>query len=160
MRKHVNGAEIATFLVSHAVAAGVYAVVFLVLPAVLIALIVLVLIVAGLITGDPGGPLWLPATVAAGLTYAIAVSILGVVAFLTACLLRLVRRYFDIPFAAALIILFPAVYSLLGWFGIENPWFRLAAGAPLFVYWLTLSASESVMIWLGRRFARLRRVSA
>ena len=67
----MRGPDVATVLIAHGVAAGAYLTLFLVAPAVLGVVAVGSLLIAGLVTGDWGGPLFLPAVVVLGVIYAL-----------------------------------------------------------------------------------------
>ena len=85
-------ADIASFLMAQAVAAGTYLVIFLLAPAVLGGIAVILLLIGGLLTGDMGGPLFLPGVFILGLFYALCTAALGLVFFAVTGCVQLLRR--------------------------------------------------------------------
>ena len=143
----------AKFIVSHAIAAGVYFTLFLALPAALGFLAVIVLIIAGIITGDMGGPLFLPGVFIMGLIYALCIAALGALIFFVTGGIQLLRRKIKISFWIPVVLAFPVAFTILVLCRSGGIIISLAVSAAFCTYWLAFSCSEAIFRWLTGRFA-------
>ena len=137
---------ITTFLIGHAVATGAYLALFLALPLLLGGILFVLLLIVSVITGDPGGPMFLPGFFIIGSLYSLGILAFGVVLFLVTGLIQLLRCHIKItvwtPIALAILIDVDAVdYSLSG----GDIALRLGISAAFLVYWMTLTGSFAVL---------------
>jgi len=144
--------KLAAFLGGHAVAAGVYVAVFLVVPLLLGAVVTILLFIAGIVTGDPGGPFFLPGMLVLGLLYAAGVLGFGVVLFLASSGIQFLRSRVRISFWVPVVLVVPVAFTLFSGFGTPAVIFSLAAGVAFSAYWLALSASDAVLVWVRAKW--------
>jgi hypothetical protein len=146
--------DTATFLIAHAVAAATYFALFLAVPAVLGGMAVILSLIGGLITGDMGGPLFLPAVFVIGLLYALCVAALGFVLFLVVCGIQILRRRFRIPVWAPIALSFPVIFTVAVLSQSGGVVLSLAASAAFLTYWLAFSGSDVILKGIMRKWKR------
>ncbi len=144
--------DIATFLIAHAVAAGTYLLLFLVMPAVLGIITVIALLIGGIITGDMGGPLFLPGVFVMGLIYALFVAALGVLLFLVTGGIQLLRRHVRVDVWIPVILTFPVVFTILVLAQFGGIFISLAVSAAFLTYWLAFSGSDALLKWSKKKW--------
>jgi len=141
--------DIATFLIAHAVAAGTYLVLFLAVPAALGVVAVILLLIGGIITGDMGGPLFLPAVFIAGLIYALCVVALGVLLCLITGGIQLLHRRIRVYAWVPVVLAFPVLFTVLVLTESGSLILSLGLSAAFTTYWVAFSGSDG-----GRHHAR------
>ena len=144
--------DIATFLVTHAVAAGTYLVLFLVVPAVLGTIAVVVSLIGGIITGDMGGPLFLPGVFVMGLIYALCVAALGVILFLVTGCIQVVRRRIRVSAWIPAVLAFPVVFAILVTTQSGGIFLSIAVSTAFLSYWLAFSGSNAILKWSWKKW--------
>lgn len=144
--------SVATFLLSHFVAACISFAVFVIVP--------IVFVVACMIIGnDPGGPIFLPIFVLMCLFFAACAcgGLFGVCG-----VLQLLRRFVGFSWWVPVVLVFPVCFGVLlvarvG--GRTEPMAgliiaSLIVSSAFAVYWLTLSASSGIMNWIRIKLKR------
>lgn len=139
--------DIAAFVVAHTVAAGTYLVLFLVVPVLLGLVAVTLLLIGGIITGDMGGPLFLPGVFFLGLTYAGCVAAFGVLLFFLTGGIQLLRRRVRVSVWVPVVVVFPVVFTFLVMTRFGGVLLSLAVSAGFVTYWLAFSGSDAVLKW-------------
>ena len=145
-------ADIATCLIAHAVAAGTYLLLFLAVPAALGVLAVIVLLIGGIVTGDMGGPLFLPGVFIMGLIYALCVAALGMVLFLVTGGIQLIRRRVRVSAWVPVVLAFPLVFTVLVLTRSGGIFSSLAVSAAFLTYWLAFSGSDAILRWMRKKW--------
>ncbi len=147
--------DTATFLIAHAVAAGVYLVLFLAVPVVLAFAAIIFLFISCLVTGDMGGPLLFPIMILGVLLYAICVAAFGLFLFLVTGGLHLLCRMLKVSAWVAAVVVFTAIISVTVTIGTEGLVFSLALSAAFLTYWLAFTGSDAILTWVLRRLGGL-----
>lgn len=142
--------DIATFLIAHAVAAGTYLVLFLAVPAVLGVVAVVLLLIGGIITGDMGGPLFLPAVFIMGLIYALCVAALGMIISVLVGGIQLLRRRVKVSAWVPVALAFPVVFTALVLTRSGGIFLSIAVTAAFATYWLAFAGSDAILKWIRK----------
>ena len=144
--------DILAFLTAHAFGAAAYLTLFFVVPVMVTAVIVIALFIVGMFTGDRGGPLFLPALLVTGLIYAVAIGLIGFGFFLITGGIQLLRRRIKIPFWIPVLLIFPAIYSILPRAYSGSMIVSIILSLAFCTYWTAFSGADSILNWcMGKR---------
>jgi len=152
--KRMKWTDIATFLIAHAVAAGAYLLIFLSVPAVLGGIAVVLLLIGGIITGDMGGPLFLPGVFFMGLIYALCVTALGMILFLVTGSIQLIRRRVRVSAWVPVVLAFPVVFTVIVVSRSGGVFLSIPVSAAFLTYWLAFSGSDAILKWIKRKWTK------
>ncbi len=149
----MKGSSIATFLVSHLVAAAISFIIFVAVP-------VVFAIACTIIENDPGGPMFFPIFILMCLFFSVCACV-GL--FVISGLLQLIRLKLPFPWWVPIVLVFPLSFAVLLLIGddaslmpfMSTTSFSLLIGFAFATYWLSLSASASIMNWLRTKMRRV-----
>ena len=138
--------SIVTFLLSHLVAAAISFVIFVAVP-------VVFTIACTIIENDPGGPMFFPIFILMCLFFS-ACACAGL--FVISGILQLIRLKLPFPWWVPIVMVFPLSFAVLLLIGddaslmplMSTTSFSILIGSAFALYWLSLSASASVINWL------------
>lgn len=125
---------------------------FLAVPAVLGGIAVVLLLIGGIITGDMGGPLFLPGVFIMGLIYALCVAALGMVLFLVAGGIQLIRCRVRVSAWVPVALALPVVFTVLTLTRSGGIFLSLVVSAAFLTYWLAFSGSDAILKWIRKKW--------
>ncbi|HKK20875.1 MAG TPA: hypothetical protein VJ983_05325 [candidate division Zixibacteria bacterium] len=146
----------ASSLASHSVATAAFVTLYLVVPAASGIILAALLLIVGLLTGKPGGPLFLPAVFVLTLLYSLCVVASGFVCFLITCSIQLLRRYMRVAYWVPVISAFPLFYGLIDLFYKGSIFLSAILSVMFITYWLTYAGADTILSWIRQTWTDWR----